>query len=287
MERIMQTVKLNNGVEIPILGFGVFQITDPAECEQSVIDAIETGFTLIDTAASYQNEEAVGLGIQQSGIAREDLFITTKLWIQSNGYEDTLKAFDKSLNRLQMDYLDLYLIHQPCGDVYGEWRAMEELYQQGKIRAIGISNFHTDRTIDLIIHNQITPAVNQIEVSPFQQQIDSQKFFEANGVVVEAWAPFAEGRNNIFENETLLSIAAKHHKSVAQVILRWVVQRGIVALAKTVSKERMLENISIFDFELDADDLAAIATLDTKTSSFFDHRDPQMVKWLGERKLDT
>jgi len=287
MERIMQTVKLNNGVEIPILGFGVFQITDPAECEQSVIDAIETGFTLIDTAASYQNEEAVGRGIQQSGRAREDLFITTKLWIQSNGYEDTLKAFDKSLNRLQMDYLDLYLIHQPCGDVYGEWRAMEELYQQGKIRAIGISNFHTDRTIDLIIHNQITPAVNQIEVSPFQQQIDSQKFFEANGVVVEAWAPFAEGRNNIFENETLLSIAAKHHKSVAQVILRWVVQRGIVALAKTVSKERMLENISIFDFELDADDLAAIATLDTKTSSFFDHRDPQMVKWLGERKLDT
>ncbi|MFL7892482.1 MAG: aldo/keto reductase [Anaerolineales bacterium] len=283
----MQTVKLNNGVEIPILGLGVFQITDPAECEQSVIDAVETGYTLIDTAASYQNEEAVGQGIQQSGIAREDLFITTKLWIQSNGYEDTLKAFDKSLNRLQMDYLDLYLIHQPCGDVYGEWRAMEELYQQGKIRAIGISNFHTDRTIDLIIHNQIAPAVNQIEVSPFQQQMDSQKFFEANGVVVEAWAPFAEGRNNIFENETLLSIAARHHKSVAQVILRWVVQRGIVALAKTVRKERMLENISIFDFELDAEDMAAIATLDTKTSSFFDHRDPQMVKWLGERKLNV
>jgi diketogulonate reductase-like aldo/keto reductase len=283
----MQTVKLNNGVEIPILGLGVFQITDPAECEQSVIDAVETGYTLIDTAASYQNEEAVGQGIQQSGIAREDLFITTKLWIQSNGYEDTLKAFDKSLNRLQMDYLDLYLIHQPCGDVHGEWRAMEELYQQGKIRAIGISNFHTDRTIDLIIHNQITPAVNQIEVSPFQQQMDSQKFFEANGVVVEAWAPFAEGRNNIFENETLLSIAARHHKSVAQVILRWVVQRGIVALAKTVRKERMLENISIFDFELDAEDMAAIATLDTKTSSFFDHRDPQMVKWLGERKLNV
>jgi diketogulonate reductase-like aldo/keto reductase len=283
----MQTVKLNNGVEIPILGFGVFQITDPAECERSVIDAIETGYTLIDTAASYQNEEAVGRGIQQSGMAREDLFITTKLWIQSNGYEDTLKAFENSLNRLQMDYLDLYLIHQPCGDVYGEWRAMEELYQQGKIRAIGISNFHTDRTIDLIIHNQITPAANQIEVSPFQQQIDSQKFFESNGVMVEAWAPFAEGRNNIFENETLLSIAAKHNKSVAQVILRWVVQRGIIALAKTVHTERMLENISIFDFELDADDVAAIATLDTKTSSFFDHRDPQMVKWLGERNLNA
>lgn len=283
----MQTVRLNNGVEIPILGFGVFQITDPAECERSVIDAIETGYSNIDTAASYQNEEAVGRGIQQSRIAREDLFITTKLWIQSNGYEGTLKAFDNSLNRLQLDYVDLYLIHQPYGDVYGEWRAMEELYQQGKIRAIGVSNFHPDRMMDLIIHNQITPAVNQIEVSPFHQQIDSQKFFEANSVMVEAWAPFAEGRNNIFDNETLLSIAAKHNKSVAQVILRWVVQRGIIALAKTVRKERMFENISIFDFELDVEDVAAIATLDTKTSSFFDHRDPKMVKWLGERKLNV
>jgi diketogulonate reductase-like aldo/keto reductase len=209
------------------------------------------------------------------------------LWIQSNGYEGTLKAFDNSLNRLQMDYVALYLIHQPYGDVYGEWRAMEELYQQGKIRAIGVSNFQPDRMMDLIIHNQITPAVNQIEVSPFQQQIDSQKFFEANSVMVEAWAPFAEGRNNIFENETLLSITAKHKKSVAQVILRWVIQRGIIALAKTIRKERMFENISIFDFELDAEDVAAIGTLDTKTSSFFDHRDPEMVKWLGERKLSA
>jgi len=282
----MQTVKLNNGVEIPILGFGVFQITDPAECERSVSDAIETGYRHIDTAASYRNEEAVGRGIQQSGIARKDLFITTKLWIQSNGYEGTLKAFDTSLNRLQLDYVDLYLIHQPYGDVYGEWRAMEQLYQQGKIRSIGVSNFQPDRIMDLIIHNQITPAVNQIEVNPFQQQIETQKFLEANSVMVEAWAPFAEGKNNIFGNETLLSIAAKHNKSVAQVILRWVVQRGIIALAKSVRKERMIENISIFDFELDAEDLAAIATLDTKTSSFFDHRDPNMVKWLGERKLD-
>ncbi len=283
----MQTLKLNNGVEIPILGFGVFQITDPAECERCVVNAIEAGYTHIDTAASYMNEEAVGRGIQQSGVTREELFITTKLWIQSNGYEDTLKAFDNSLNRLQLDYVDLYLIHQPYGDVYGEWRAMEELYQQGKIRAIGVSNFQADRMIDLIIHHQITPAVNQIEVSPFHQQIDSQKFFEENSVMVEAWAPFAEGKNNIFQNETLLSVAAKHNKSVAQVILRWVVQRGIIALAKTVRKERMLENISIFDFELDAEDLAAIATLNTKTSSFFDHRDPQIVKWLGERKLDV
>jgi diketogulonate reductase-like aldo/keto reductase len=283
----MQTVKLNNGVEIPILGFGVFQITDAAECERSVVDAIQTGYTHIDTAASYMNEEAVGRGIKQSGLAREKLFITTKLWIQSNGYEGTRKAFERSLKRLQLDYVDLYLIHQPYGDVYGEWRAMEELYQQGKIRAIGVSNFQPDRIMDLMIHNQITPAVNQIEVNPFQQQIETQKFLQDNGVMVEAWAPFAEGKNNIFQNETLLSIAAKHKKSVAQVILRWVVQRGIIALAKSTRKERMIENISMFDFELSADDLAGITALDTKTSSFFDHRNPEMVKWLGNRKLDV
>jgi len=283
----LQTIKLNNGVEIPVLGFGVFQITDPAECERSVIDAVQAGYGHIDTAASYMNEEAVGRGIQQSGTAREDLFITTKLWVQSNGYEGALKAFENSLKRLQLEYIDLYLIHQPYGDVYGEWRAMEELYQQGKIRAIGVSNFPPDRIMDLIVHNKIAPAVNQIEVNPFQQQIETQKFFEENSVMVEAWAPFAEGKNNIFENEILLSIAAKHNKSAAQVILRWVVQRGIIALAKTVRKERMLENIRIFDFELDAEDMERIATLDTKTSSFFDHRDPNMVKWLGERKLDV
>ncbi len=281
----MQTIKLNNGVEIPVLGFGVFQITDPAECEQSVVDAIQAGYHHIDTAASYMNEEAVGKGIKRSGVAREELFVTTKLFIQRNGYEGALKSFDSSLKRLDMEYVDLYLIHQPYGDVYGEWRAMQELYHQGKIRAIGVSNFHPDRIMDLMIHNEIAPAVNQIEVSPFQQQIESQSFFEENGVAVEAWAPFAEGRNNIFENEILLAVATKHNKSVAQVILRWVVQRGIIALAKTVRKERMIENISIFDFDLDAEDLAAIATLDTKTSSFFDHRDPKMVKWLGERKL--
>lgn len=283
----MQTVKLNNGVEIPILGFGVFQITDPSECERSVVDAIQTGYGHIDTAASYMNEEAVGRGIKQSGVAREKLFITTKLWVQSTGHENTRKAFARSLNRLQLDYIDLYLIHQPFGDVYGEWRAMEELYQQGQVRAIGVSNFQPDRIMDLMIHNQIAPAVNQIEVNPFQQQIDTQKFLQANGVQVEAWAPFAEGRNNIFTNELLLSIAKKYHKSVAQVILRWVVQRGIIALAKSTRKERMVENISVFDFELSAEDLAAITTLDTKTSSFFDHRDPEKVKWLGERKLDV
>lgn len=283
----MQTIKLNNGVEVPILGFGVFQIPDPAECERSVVDAIEVGYTHIDTAASYMNEEAVGRGIKRSGVAREKLFVTTKLWIQSNGYENTLKAFDRSLNRLQMDYVDLYLIHQPYGDVYGEWRAMEELHAQGKIKAIGVSNFQPDRIMDLMTHNKITPAVNQIEVNPFQQQIETQAFLQNNGVMVEAWAPFAEGRNNIFQNETLLSIAAKHSKSVAQVILRWLVQRGIIALAKTTRKERMIENINVFDFELSADDMAAITAVDTKTTSFFNHRDPEKVKWLGERKIDV
>lgn len=283
----MQNVKLNNGVEIPILGFGVFQITDLTECERSVVDAIQTGYSHIDTAASYQNEEAVGRGIKQSGVAREKLFITTKLWIQRKGYDGTTKAFENSLKRLQLDYIDLYLIHQPFGDVYGEWRAMEELYQQGKVRAIGVSNFPPDRIIDLMIHNKITPAVNQIEVNPFHQQIDTQKFLQDNSVQTEAWAPFAEGKNNIFQNELLLSIAAKHKKSVAQVILRWLSQRGIIVLSKSIRKERMIENISVFDFELNAEDMAAITTLDTKTSSFFDHRNPEIVKWLGNRELDV
>jgi 2,5-diketo-D-gluconate reductase A len=282
----MQNVKLNNGVEIPILGFGVFQITDCNECERCVVDAIEAGYSHIDTAASYQNEEAVGKGIKQSGVAREKLFITTKLWIQRNGYEDTKKAFEKSLKRLQLDYIDLYLIHQPFGDVYGEWRAMEELYQQDKVRALGVSNFPPDRILDLMIHNEIMPAVNQIEVNPFHQQIETQKFLQDNSIQVEAWAPFAEGKNNIFQNEVLLSIATKHNRSVAQVILRWIIQRGIIALAKTTSKDRMVENISVVDFELSTEDLMGITTLDTKTSSFFDHRNPEMVKWLGTRKLD-
>lgn len=282
----MQNVTLNNGVEIPILGFGVFQITDPAECEKCVVDAIETGYRHIDTAASYQNEPAVGRGIKQSGVPREELFITTKLWIQSRGYEDSMKAFETSLNRLQLDYVDLYLIHQPYGDVYGEWHAMEELYRQGKVRAIGVSNFYPDRIMDLMVHNDITPAVNQIEVSPFHQQVETQKFLEEHTVKVEAWAPFAEGRNDLFRNELLASIGAKYNKRVAQVVLRWLVQRGIIALAKTTHKERMVENISVFDFELSNDDMAAMTTLDTKTSSFFDHRNPEMVKRLGERELD-
>jgi len=283
----MQTVKLNNGIEIPILGFGVFQIIDLTECERSVVEAIQTGYTHIDTAASYLNEEAVGRGIKRSGVSREELFITTKLWIQRNGYEGTIRAFERSLKRLQLDYINLYLIHQPFGDVYGEWRAMEELYQQGRVRAIGVSNFQPDRIMDLMIHNNITPAVNQLEVNPFNQQIEAQKFLQEHNVQVEAWAPFAEGRNGIFGNELLLSIAAKYHKSVAQVILRWLTQRGIVVLAKSTRKERMIENISVLDFELSTQDMTTITSLDTKTSSFFDHRDPERVKWLGERQLDV
>lgn len=281
----MQKVRLNNGVEIPILGFGVFQVTDLEECERSVFDALQTGYRLIDTAASYMNEEAVGKAIKSSGIPREDLFITTKLWIQSNGYEGTKKAFENSLKRLDLDYLDLYLMHQPYGDVYGEWRAMQDLYKEGRIRAIGISNFYPDRVIDLILHNEIIPAVNQIETHPFHQQTDEQKFLQENGVQIESWGPFAEGRNNIFQNELLLTIGKKYNKSIAQVILRWLTQRGVVAIPKSVRKERMEENFNIFDFGLSVEDMEAIKTLDTRTSSFFDHRDPAMVKWLGERKL--
>ena len=283
----MQKVKLNNGVEMPILGFGVFQVTDLAECERSVVDAIETGYRLIDTATSYMNEEAVGKAIKSSGIKREEIFITTKLWMQSNGYEGTKKAFENSLKRLQLDYLDLYLIHQPFGDVYGEWRAMQDLYKEGKVRAIGVSNFLPDRLIDLIIHNEIVPAVNQIETHPFRQQIETQKFLEENKVQIESWGPFAEGKNNIFQNELLLSIGKKYNKSIAQVILRWLTQRGVIAIPKSVRKERMKENFNSLDFELTAEDMEAIKTLDTKKSSFFDHRDPAMVKWLGERKLNV
>lgn len=283
----MEKVKLNNGVEMPILGFGVFQVTDLAECERSVQEAIDTGYRLIDTAASYVNEEAVGNAIKRSGVPREELFITTKLWIQSNGYEGARRAFESSMKKLQLDYLDLYLMHQPYGDVYGEWRAMQELYKEGRVRAIGVSNFHPDRLIDLIVHNEIVPAVNQIETHPFHQQIETQTFLQENNVQIEAWGPFAEGKNNIFHNELLLSIGKKYNKSIAQVILRWLTQRGGVAIPKSVRKERMEENFNSLDFRLSAEDMEAIKVLDTKTSSFFDHRDPAMVKWLGERKLNV
>lgn len=272
---------------MPILGFGVFQVTDLAECERSVTDAIATGYRLIDTAQSYMNEEAVGKAIKASGVAREELFITTKLWIQSDGYDGAMKAFEISLKKLQLDYLDLYLLHQPFGDVYGEWRALQELYSQGRVRAIGVSNFHPDRLMDLIVHNEIVPAINQIETHPFHQQMETQQFLRQNNVKIESWGPFAEGKNNIFHNEILASIAAKYNKSIAQVILRWLTQRGVIAIPKSVRKERMEENFNIFDFVLEQEDMEAIKTLDTNASSFFDHRDPAMVKWLGERKLNN
>jgi 2,5-diketo-D-gluconate reductase A len=282
----MKLIVLNNGVEMPILGFGVFQVRDAEVCERSVYEAIQTGYRLIDTAASYLNEDAVGKAIKRSGVTREELFVTTKLWIQDAGYERTKKAFEKSLHRLQLDYLDLYLIHQPFGDVYGSWRAMEELYREGRIRAIGVSNFQPDRIMDLIVHNEVVPAVNQIETHPFNQQIETQKFLQENNVQIESWGPFAEGKNNIFQNELLLSIAGKYRKTVAQVILRWLTQRGVVVIPKSVRKERIVENFNIFDFELSSEDMDAIILLDMKVSSFFDHRDPETVKRLGTVKLD-
>jgi 2,5-diketo-D-gluconate reductase A len=281
------SVTLNNGVGMPLLGFGVFQVTDAEECERSVYEAIRTGYRLIDTAAAYGNEAAVGKAIKRSGVAREELFVTTKLWIQDAGYERTKPAFEGSLQRLQLEYLDLYLIHQPFGDVYGAWRAMEELYREGQIRAIGVSNFPPDRLMDLIVHHQVVPAVNQIETHPFNQQIETQKFLQENNVQIESWGPFAEGKHNIFQNEVLRSIAGKYQKTVAQVILRWLTQRGVVAIPKSVRKERIVENFTIFDFDLSPEDMAAIGTLDTKTSSFFDHRDPDVVKRLGEAKRPT
>lgn len=283
----MQNITLNNGVQMPILGFGVYQITDASECESAVLDAIETGYRSIDTAAAYQNEEAVGRAIRRSGVRREELFITTKLWVQDKGYEDTKKAFERSLQKLGLDYLDLYLIHQPYGDLYGEWRAMEELYEAGKVKAIGVSNFHPDRVMDLIIHNKVVPAINQIETHPFHQQVETQNFLQENGVQIESWGPFAEGRNHIFENKLLLSIGKKYNKSVAQVILRWLIQRGVVAIPKSVRKERIAENFNIFDFELTEQDINEIKDLDTKESLFFDHRNPVMVKQLGSYRLPS
>lgn len=277
----MKTVTLNNGVEMPLLGFGVFQVPDLAECERTVLDAIDVGYRLIDTAASYGNEEAVGNAIRRSGVPREDLFITTKLWVTDTGYERTKAAFARSLDRLKLDYLDLYLIHQPYGDIYGSWRAMEDLHREKRIRAIGVSNFHPDRVMDLILHNQMPPAINQIETHPFHQQVEAQQFLERNKVQIESWGPFAEGKNGIFQNELLRSIAAKHHKSVAQVILRWLTQRGVIAIPKSVRKERMTENFGVFGFQLSPEDMTAVATLDLKQSQFFDHRDPEKVKWIS------
>ena len=276
---------LNNGVEMPVLGFGVYQVEETV-CEQCVCDAIAAGYRSIDTASAYLNERAVGRAIRRSGVPREELFITTKLWVQDAGYESTKRAFAKSLERLQLDYLDLYLIHQPFGDVYGSWRAMEELYREGAVRAIGVSNFQPDRLVDLILHNEVVPAVNQVETHPFCQQTEAAAVMASEGVQIESWAPFAEGRNNLFGIGTLVSLAAKYRKSVAQVVLRWLIQRGVVVIPKSVRPERMAENIAVFDFHLAPEDMDLIATLDTRRSCFLSHRDPETVKWLGTMKYE-
>lgn len=281
----MHTVTLNNGVEMPVLGFGVYQIP-PERTEQAVTDALAAGYRSLDTAAAYRNEEAVGRAIKSSGIPRQDLFVTTKLWISDAGEDKAKRAFDASLRKLGLDHLDLYLIHQPYGDVYGSWRAMEALHGEGLVRAIGVSNFHGDRLVDLIDHNEITPAVNQVETHPFHQRTDDQELMRERGVQIESWGPFAEGRNNLFTHPVLSEIAAAHGKSVAQVVLRWLVQRAVVVIPKSVRADRMAENLDVFDFELTAGQMAAIAALDTGESLFFDHRDPGMVSRLGNVTLD-
>lgn len=281
----MKTVQLNNGVEIPILGFGVFQIP-PEETEQAVLDAIQAGYRHIDTAQAYMNETEVGLGIKNSGVARGELFITTKIWIQNVSYEGVMDSFRGSLDRLGLDYVDLLLIHQPYNDVHGAWRAMEKLQKEGKIQAIGISNFAVDRAGDLTVFNEITPAINQIEINPFNQQTEAIEALKAEGIVPEACAPFAEGKNNIFQNDVLNEIGTKYKKSVAQVIVRWLVEQDVVVLAKSTKPERMAENINVFDFSLSDEDKAAIATLNLGESQFFSHADPDMIKMLSANKLN-
>ncbi|MEU6892450.1 aldo/keto reductase [Streptomyces sp. NPDC046557] len=280
----MQTVTLNNGVVMPILGFGVYQIP-PEQTERAVTEALEVGYRLLDTAAAYQNEEAVGRAIKSSGIPREELFVTTKLWIQDAGEENARHAFDTSLRKLGLDHLDLYLIHQPYGDVYGSWRAMQRLYHEGRVKAIGVSNFYPDRLVDLIDHNEVTPAVNQVETHPFFQRTADQELMRERGVRIESWGPFAEGRNNLFSDPVLGDIAKEHGKSVPQVVLRWLVQREVVVIPKSVRADRMAGNFDVFDFTLTDGEMARIAAMDTGRSLFFDHRDPAMVSRLGTARV--
>lgn len=279
-------VTLNNSVEMPLLGFGVFQIPD-AETEKAVSEALEVGYRSIDTAAAYQNEAAVGRAIAASGIPRDELFITTKLWVQDTGDEaNTHRAFDKSLARLGLDYLDLYLIHQPFGDYYSEWRAMEKIHADGRSRAIGVSNFAPDRLYDLVLNNEIAPAVNQVETHPFRNQREAKLLMKKLGVQIESWAPFAEGRNDLFSNSVLSNIAVAHGKTIAQVVLRWLTQSDVVVIPKSVQKSRMQENFGSQDFDLSDLEIAAIDALDTGASQFFDHRDPEWVERLAVRRID-
>lgn len=286
----MEYVTLNNGVKMPMLGFGCYQLHDDRESEESIYNALMSGYRLIDTAAAYGSEPAVGRAIKRSGIPREEIFVTTKLWVQDYGDESSIKAFERSLERLGLDYVDLYLMHQPFGDVYGAWRAMEKIYRDGKARAIGVSNFYPDRLTDLALHNEIKPAVDQVEINPFCQQIENTAYMKDFGVQPEAWSPLATGRSGIFENETLLSIARKYNRSLAQIVLRWVIQRGIVVISKAGQKTHMLENFQVFDFELSREDMQTITAMNTETSVYFgrmSHRDPETVKSLSTMKFDT
>ncbi|AOO73853.1 aldo/keto reductase [Ligilactobacillus salivarius] len=276
----MKFVELNNGVKMPQLGFGVFQVPDLKECEQAVLDVIDSGYRLIDTAAAYHNEEAVGAAIKKSGVAREELFITSKLWVSDASYERAKKGIETSLNKLGLDYIDLYLLHQPYGDVIGAWKALEEAYHAGKVRAIGVSNFYADQLKNLILTCDVRPVINQIEVNPWYQQKQEIKLNQAEDVRVEAWTPFAEGKHNIFQNEVLAEIGQKYGKANGQVILRWLMQRGIVVIPKSVHKNRMEENFDVFDFELSDEDMQTIAKLDKNESQFFDHRDPETIEQI-------
>ena len=277
----MEYITLNNGVKMPKVGFGVYQVTDQNECRQAVLDAIDVGYRLIDTAQAYGNEEAVGEAIKMSGVDRKDLFITTKVWISNYGYEKAKMSVEESLKKMQLDYLDLVLLHQPFNDYHGAYQALVDLYKEGKIKAIGVSNFYPDRLVDMAIFSEVTPAINQVEVNVFHQQKEAQVYNEKYGVQLEAWAPFAEGRNNMFSNPELKAIGEKYGKTVAQVILRWLVQRNIVSLSKSVKKSRMEENINIFDFELSKEDMDKISEMDKKESSFFSHYDPSIVEMIA------
>lgn len=279
----MKTITLNNGVVMPQIGYGVYQVS-PAECERCVSDALKVGYRMIDTAQAYNNEEGVGTAVKKSGIAREDLFLVSKVWISNYGYEKAKASIDESLRKLGTDYIDLMLLHQPFCDRYGAYRALEAAYKEGKLRAIGVSNFYPDHFIDLASNMEITPAVNQVETHVFDQQIEAQKYMKEFGTHMMAWAPLAEGRNNFFTNPVLENIGKKYGKSVAQVALRWLIQRDVIIIPKSVHIERMQQNLDIFDFELSAEDMASIAALDTKTSLFFDHHDPETVKmFMGWR----